>query len=215
MVEIIKTHILYSISFFFFRNRAFYEIMWKNIVEPGRPLMAIWRMRIACWLTKATCSFTTSSIYFFSTAKMVARRARMLRCRGQLKCDGTRAETRYSLSAKRTSPFKSARTSVQSTSGSRDVRISSSNAGYTMFQGSVKGTGYPHHSSVSPSVRHRVPSHFSWSLLNGLSCFTAQIAQDVLTLRRLMSYIYMEHPFLMFLDHTQRRSTVGRTPLDE
>ena len=34
-----------------------------------------------------------------------------------------------------------------------------------------------------------------------------------LTLRRLMSY--MEHPFLMFLDHTQRRSTVGRTPLDE
>ena len=36
-----------------------------------------------------------------------------------------------------------------------------------------------------------------------------------LTLRRLMSYIYMEHPFLMFLDHTQRRTTVGRTPLDE
>jgi hypothetical protein len=30
-----------------------------------------------------------------------------------------------------------------------------------------------------------------------------------------MSYIYMEQPFLMFLDHTQRRSTVGRTPLDE
>ena len=37
----------------------------------------------------------------------------------------------------------------------------------------------------------------------------------LLTLRRLISYIYMEHPFLMFLDHTQRRSTVGRTPLDE
>ena len=40
-----------------------------------------------------------------------------------------------------------------------------------------------------------------------------------LTLRFLMShiyiYIYMEHLFLMFLDHTQRRSTVGRTPLDE
>ena len=28
-------------------------------------------------------------------------------------------------------------------------------------------------------------------------------------------YIYMEHPLLVFLDHTQRRSTVGRTPLDE
>ena len=30
-----------------------------------------------------------------------------------------------------------------------------------------------------------------------------------------MSYIYMEHLFLMFLDHAQRRSTVGRAPLDE
>ena len=42
-----------------------------------------------------------------------------------------------------------------------------------------------------------------------------KLASSVLTLRRLMSYIYMEHPFLMFLDHTRRRSTVGRTPLDE
>jgi len=48
------------------------------------------------------------------------------------------------------------------------VRISDSNAGYTVFRGSVKGTGYPLHSPVppltSPPVRHRVPSHFSWSL---------------------------------------------------
>ena len=29
-------------------------------------------------------------------------------CRLRLKCDGTRAETRFRLSAKRTSPFKSA-----------------------------------------------------------------------------------------------------------
>ena len=39
--------------------------------------------------------------------------------------------------------------------------------------------------------------------------------KPVLTLRSLTLYIYMEHLFLMFLDHTQRRSTVGRTPLDE
>jgi len=43
----------------------------------------------------------------------------------------------------------------------------------------------------------------------------SRIRVKLLTLRLLMSYIYMEHPFLMFLDHTQRRSTVGRTPLDE
>jgi hypothetical protein len=28
--------------------------MWKNIVVPGRPQMTIWRMRIACWIPKAT-----------------------------------------------------------------------------------------------------------------------------------------------------------------
>ena len=51
----------------------------------------------------------------------------------------------------------------------------------------------------------------------------SRIRVKLLTFRLLMSYIYiyiyiyiyMEHPFLMFLDHTQRRSTVGRTPLDE
>ena len=73
-------------------------------------------------------------------------------CRLRLKCDGTRAETRFRLSAKRTSPFKSAGASVQSTTGSRGVRISVSYAGYTMFRGSVKGTGYPLHSPVSPSL---------------------------------------------------------------
>ena len=43
----------------------------------------------------------------------------------------------------------------------------------------------------------------------------SRIRVKSLTLRLLTSYIYMEHPFLMFLDHTQRRNTVGRTPLDE
>ena len=69
-----------------------------------------------------------------------------------LKFDGTHAETRFHLLAKRTSPFKSAGVSVQSTAGSRVVRISVSNAGYTMFQGSVKGTGYSLLSPVSPSL---------------------------------------------------------------
>jgi hypothetical protein len=69
----------------------------------------------------------------------------------RLKCDGTRVETRFRLSAKRTSPFKSAEASVQSTTGSRGVRISGSNAGCTMFRGTVKSTGYPLHSPVSPS----------------------------------------------------------------
>ena len=72
--------------------------------------------------------------------------------RGQLNCDGTHAETRFVLSAKRTSPFKSEGASVQSTAGSRVVRISGSNARYTVFRGSVKSTGYPLHSPISPSL---------------------------------------------------------------
>jgi hypothetical protein len=68
------------------------------------------------------------------------------------KYDGTCAETRFRLSAKRTSPFKSVGASVQATTGSPGVRISGSNAGYTMFRGSVKGTGSPRHSPVFPSL---------------------------------------------------------------
>ena len=36
VVEKIKTHILCSVTFFF-ENRAVYEIMLKNLVEPERP----------------------------------------------------------------------------------------------------------------------------------------------------------------------------------
>ena len=87
-----------------------------------------------------------------------------------MKCDGTRAETRFRLSAKRTSQFKSAGASVQSTVGSRGVRISGSNAGYTMFGGSVKGTGYPLHSPVFPSLPLPCVTachHFSTGLYRG------------------------------------------------
>jgi hypothetical protein len=84
-------------------------------------------------------------LYFGNRGLTTTLFARLL-----LKYEGTRAETRFCLSAKRTSPFKSAGTSVQSTAGSRGVRISGSNAGYTMFRGSVKGTGYTLHSPFSP-----------------------------------------------------------------
>jgi len=77
----------------------------------------------------------------FGACSLVARGKIAVSGRDQLKCDGTRAETRFSLSAKRKSPFKSAGVSVQSTTGSQGVRISGSNGGYTMFRGSVKSTG--------------------------------------------------------------------------
>jgi hypothetical protein len=108
---------------------------------------------------------------FYITAYIVEFRLNnILGRRGQLKCDGTRAQTRSRLSAKRTSPFKSARRRRFSRLLAAEVcAISGSNAGYTVFRGSVKGTGYPLHLPVSPSlpppVRRRVPSHFDWTLL--------------------------------------------------
>jgi len=53
---------------------------------------------------------------------------------------------------------------------------------------------------------------FSWFVRRTGLCI-----QDRLTSKQVeyCGLIYVEHPFLMFLDHTQRRSTVGRTPLDE
>jgi hypothetical protein len=38
----------------FSKKCAVYEITWKNIVEPDRPQMTIWRMRIGCWIPKTT-----------------------------------------------------------------------------------------------------------------------------------------------------------------
>jgi len=35
-IEKPKTHILYSITFFFTENRAVCVIMWKNIAQPGQ-----------------------------------------------------------------------------------------------------------------------------------------------------------------------------------
>jgi hypothetical protein len=53
IIERIKTHILCSIILFS-ENRAVYEEMWKNRVQLDRPQMTQWRMRIACWIPKAT-----------------------------------------------------------------------------------------------------------------------------------------------------------------
>jgi len=60
----IKTHLMFN-NFFYFANRTVYEIMWRNIVQPGRPQMTIWRIRISCCMPKAT---NTQSEYVIFTA---------------------------------------------------------------------------------------------------------------------------------------------------
>ena len=117
-------------------------------------------------------------MYQFCASKQVTLR---------LKCDGTRAETRFRLSAKRTSPFKSAGASVHSTTGRRGVRISGSNGGYTMFRGSVKSTVYPLHSPVSPSLS--LPAS-PWAITFQLdSTISPKITSRVLVLADFSLYV--------------------------
>ena len=56
--------------FFSPKNLTTYEIMWKSIVEPGRPQMTIWRMRIAWWIPKVTnthSEYVTLSAFLLHT----------------------------------------------------------------------------------------------------------------------------------------------------
>ena len=63
-----------------FEKRAIYEKKWKNIVEPERPQMTIWRMLVSSWIFKAT---STHSQYVILIAlplqKYLHERASMLR----------------------------------------------------------------------------------------------------------------------------------------
>jgi hypothetical protein len=54
--------------------------MWKNTVEPDRPQMTIWRMRIACWIPKATNTHSEYVILIdFPMQQWLPERASMLR----------------------------------------------------------------------------------------------------------------------------------------
>ena len=58
----IKTQFIFN-NFFFFENLARCYIMRKNIVEPDRSQVTIWRMPIACWIPKATNTHSECVIF--------------------------------------------------------------------------------------------------------------------------------------------------------
>ena len=90
----------------------------------------------------------------------------------RLKCDGTRAETRFRLSAKRTSPLKSAggvsSVSYWQASCAQQPGVFVLLAQACVLQ-SCDAYWLPTPLScfpfTSPPVRYRVPSHFNWTLL--------------------------------------------------
>jgi hypothetical protein len=63
VVDKIKTQFI--LNNFFLENCAVYEITWKNVLDPGRPQMTIRRIRIACWITKATNMHSEEVILLF------------------------------------------------------------------------------------------------------------------------------------------------------
>jgi hypothetical protein len=80
VVQKIKTHLCPVIPPPPPENRAVYEMMWKNIVERGRTQATVWRMRIACWIPKATGTHTEYVILIaFPLQQWLHERASMLR----------------------------------------------------------------------------------------------------------------------------------------
>jgi len=95
----------------------------------------------------------------------------MICARLRLKCDGTRAETRFHLWTKRTSPFKSA--GGVSSVDYWQASCAHQPIGFVLLMQacvllSCDAYWLPNTFSclpfTSPPVRHRVPSHFNWTL---------------------------------------------------
>ena len=87
VVEKIKT--FYN-RYHFSRKSCSYEIMWKYLVGPGRPQMTVWRMRIACWIPKATDTHSEYVIFIpFPLQQWLHERASLLsylHCRSCCTC---------------------------------------------------------------------------------------------------------------------------------
>ena len=71
---------IYIYSITFSEKRAVCEIMWKNMVEPDRPQMTVWRTCIVCWITEtADTHLECVIIIAFPRREWLRERALMLR----------------------------------------------------------------------------------------------------------------------------------------
>jgi len=63
-----STHFMFS-----FESFAVCGIMWKNIVDLGRPQMTIWHMLFACWIPVYKHTLRICNTYCFSTATLLTQ----------------------------------------------------------------------------------------------------------------------------------------------
>jgi hypothetical protein len=67
-------------NFLYIENRTVHEVMWKNIVERGRPQMQIGRMHWASWILKAKNTHSKYEVVIvFSLQQWLHERASLLR----------------------------------------------------------------------------------------------------------------------------------------
>ena len=71
----IKTHILCSVTVFRKSCRLCDNV--EKYCTASRPQTTMWRMRIACWVHKATYTFRLCNTYCFSSEKKVFARTRL------------------------------------------------------------------------------------------------------------------------------------------
>jgi hypothetical protein len=81
-VKKIKTRFLER----FFLSRAVYVIMWKNIVEPDRPQVTVWRTRMACWITMTTDTHSEYVIQFILPLQQILHECPSLLCNTYIDC---------------------------------------------------------------------------------------------------------------------------------
>jgi hypothetical protein len=74
-----SNQIFYS-QYIFWQSCPSRDNVEKNIVQPGRPLLTIWRVRIACWIPKATNTYSEYvKLIAFPLQQRLQERASMLR----------------------------------------------------------------------------------------------------------------------------------------
>ena len=153
---------------------------WSKLHRPGLDVKNfLYRRRTSHNLVFCSTDKRLASPTFLrSSASCIAwyldwRRRLCVAGRARLKRDGTRTETRFGLSEKWTSPFQSTGESVQSTAGSRGVRISGQTMDRPCSEVQCKSSGYPLQSPISPHFPPRVTvcHHVS----NGLYAVTVTV----------------------------------------
>jgi len=73
-VNVVEKEHMFCSVFFFFKNCVVYELMWKMLIARGRPQVTIWRIRITCWIPKATDTPSEYVIIAFSLQQWVIER---------------------------------------------------------------------------------------------------------------------------------------------